>query len=284
LGLAAAGLWVDAWVAAHACLGQRRWVVVGRAARQVLPNVTTCLAVAVWPDHLGATWGGLAGLVFGGLLLLRWGSLPTAPSWTQLASTLRFHSNGLGASMLLGLMNAVWLNGLLPLLDRLGLHTLAGQYSLVQRLVGAPLNAVAMGVSAVLLQATDSLHQSSRRLWLTALALFAIAFCVALGVGLVLFVQPWWPVPSHWLLEKNLFLAVAFFSASSFAVGTLSVVAIRLRDEWFLAAWQALALVAWGGLLWLLPSERAFTAMLLTGGAAYWLLMLRWTRRAGVQA
>jgi hypothetical protein len=88
-------------------------------------------------------------------------------------------------------------------------------------------------------------------------------------------------MPAHWVLDRPLYLAVSFFLSSSFAVGSLSIIGIRQRDEWFLVAWQLLSLLVWGVALLLLPSPKAFEVMLILGGLAYWVLVGRWVFVSG---
>jgi len=89
-----------------------------------------------------------------------------------------------------------------------------------------------------------------------------------------------WQLPERWRMEGDMFWPAVFFLSASFAVGGLSIVSIRLKDEWFLTGWQAVALASWGGVLLLMPSVEAFRWMLLLGGCAYGVLLLRWVWRA----
>jgi hypothetical protein len=76
----------------------------------------------------------------------------------------------------------------------------------------------------------------------------------------LLFVQPYWPVPAYLLPEQDFFYAAAVFGVGSFAVGTVSVVFIRLRDEWFVASWQLLFMLVWVLALFVFDLNHVFLA------------------------
>jgi hypothetical protein len=276
LSLAALGCVIDAFVTGHAFLGHTRHAIVGRTMRQVVPSGLALLAVTVTPDYRAAAVGALLGMAFCLPQSLRHLQAVVRPSLTRFRRTLGQHAQGLLASMSLGLLNTVWLNGLLPAMNWLGLSQAAGQFALVQRLMGAPLGVVALGLNAMLIKAGDTWHLARERIAKLAAGLFVLAAVVALCIDWALHGQQIVPLPSHWVLDRSLYMTAAFFLCSSFAVGSLSVIGIRQRDEWFLAAWQFVAVLAWVLALIFLPSTAAFQAMLSLGGLAYWVLVWRW--------
>jgi hypothetical protein len=271
---------LDAWVNGLAFLGLRNRLLVYRTGRQVLPVAGACAAVAVKPTvdaaSLGwvfgafvcAAWAWLSLPVQGPLTLVRW-----RRSWVQ-------HRHGLSASLSLGVLNTVWLNGLLPALQALGLSAVAGQYALVQRLLGAPLGVVSVTLNALLMKSSNVLHRQPWRLLGLALGLFVLALTTGAFIHMASIGVLPWQLPERWRMEGDMFWPAVFFLSASFAVGGLSIVSIRLKDEWFLTGWQAVALASWVGVLLLMPSVEAFRWMLLLGGCAYGVLLLRWVWRA----
>jgi hypothetical protein len=109
-----------------------------------------------------------------------------------------------------------------------------------------------------------------------SLALLGLAWAVCLW-GL-LFMQAYWPVPMQWLPDKEFFYAAAIFGVCSFAVGTMSVISIRLRDEWFVAGWQLLFMLVWVLALFAVDLAYIFSDLLLMGGMAYGVLLWRWLK------
>jgi hypothetical protein len=247
-----------------------------RFLRQFVP-VGLALLVAWWfPYHQHA----MAAMVFGTwiwALILGWpGFKQGVWQWSVLKVVWRQHQQGLKASVALGGLNGLWLNGLQPLMAWLGWHQLAGQYALLQRLINAPLSVLTVVVNSLLLAKGNDLHE--RRVLLVqvcvGLALLGMTWSACLW-GL-LFVQPYWPVPANWLPESDFFYAAAVFAVSSFAVGTVSVVSVRLGDEWFVAGWQLLFMLLWVLALYVSNLNHVFSGLLIMGGLAYGVLLWRW--------
>lgn len=270
---------IEAVIGACASQGALSLLRLLRFVRFVVPAFGAWLASLLRPDWLGVMLGWTAGLGLAlTVALIAWE--PVRPSWAALAQSWRVHRAGLRDSLWMGLLNAAWLNGMLPVLNLAGLSVLAGQYAVVQRLLGAPLGVLGMAINATLLREGNGLHRSARRMVLLAawLGMAAAAMAGMLWVGL--FVQPWWTVPAPWRMPPALCAAAAFFLGSSFAVGSISVAAIRLKDETYLALWQTVALAGWAVGIWMAPTPNGLVGLLLWGGLAYWVLLWRWTQVA----
>lgn len=254
-------------------LAQVRWLRFGRLVLPALGAWLVSLWMPGWQETMLGWAGGLLLALTAGLGMWGW----VRPSWSALRCSWREHRQGLRASLWMGQLNAVWLNGLLPVLNLLGLSMLAGQYAVVQRLLGAPLGVLGMAIGTTLLREGDALHRSARRMRRLAALLACAATVLAVLLWFGLFVQRWLLVPMQWRMPPGLFVGAVIFLGSSFAVGSISVAAIRLKDEPFLAVWQTVALAGWCIGIWLAPTPDGFTGLLLWGALAYWALLWRWT-------
>lgn len=277
VALLSAGMVIaDLGLARLAFKGEHGTLAVLRLLRQVLPVAMALAVTQVLPQHQPV----LAALVVGTwvwALVLGWPRKNQALwSWGSFRRVWREHHAGLKASVALGGLNGLWLNGLQPLMAWLGWHQLAGQFALLQRLINAPLGVLTVVVNTFLLAKGNALHESrSRVLQVCAgLALVGAAWVACLW-GL-LFVQTYWALPEQWVPDEGFFHAAALFGVCSFAVGTVSVISIRLRDEWFVAAWQLLFMLAWMLALYVADLEQVFSGLLLMGGLAYGVLLWRW--------
>jgi O-antigen/teichoic acid export membrane protein len=247
-----------------------------RFVRQLMPVALALFAAQVSPQHLHV----LAALVVGtwtwALVLMGPKSRASVWSWQTLQSAWHRYRDGLKASVVLGGLNGMWLNGLQPLMAWLGWHQLAGQYALLQRLINAPLGVLSVVVNTFLMAKGNALHTQRLHVLRLCAGLAALA---SLWVGILwvlLYGQDYWHVPDQWIPDPEFFNAAAFFGVCSFAVGTVSVVSIRLHDEWFVAGWQLLFMTVWAITLCLTDLQFAFSGLLYLGGLAYGVLMWRW--------
>ncbi len=251
-------------------------LAVYRFVRQVLPVTLALLVAYQSPRYEHVLIALIVGTWIFALVLGRPYAGQSVWSWPLVQKVLRHHRAGLQASVALGGLNGLWLNGLQPLMAWLGWHQLAGQYALLQRLINAPLSVLTVVVNSLLLAKGNDLHKR-RSLVLQVcggLALLGLVWAVCLW-GL-LFVQPYWSVPVQWLPDQDFFYAAAVFGVCSFAVGTVSVVSVRLADEWFVAGWQLLFMLVWVLALFVADLEHVFSGLLLMGGLAYGVLLWRW--------
>lgn len=250
--------------------------LVVRSIRQVIPLSMALLVAVYYPfgDFAFLAYAlssvVLAGIVGGVVLGDMTGSVKA------LRRQCSFHSSGLKASLLLGVSNMIWLNGLSPLLNVLGMSVVAGQYAVVQRIFNAPYGVITAVVNSYLLRETSTAHSKIP----VILSLVTALFCGALALSSigywVLYGQSYISISVEWLVDEVVYLSIAFFMSSSFAVGALSVVSIRIRDEWFLSCWQIFFVMLGVAIIFWFSSLVGFVVYLVLGGLAYWILLFRW--------
>lgn len=274
--LAASSAILETLLIAYSYQGATSRIIKFRIVRQVLPSTVVLLCAFLSHDFQLAVTALVLSTVVCVVVLLPPLQHLYALSMDILRSTIREYSSGLRASMALGSLNALWLNGLLPLMSAMGLSYIAGQYALAQRLLGAPLAVMAVSVQSVLLKSDNRLHEEGRGIIVKAFQLFFAAITIAAMLYWAIYVQAIIPFAQKWKLDEPLFFAAGFFLASSFAVGTVSIVGVRLKDEWFIAYWQLAFIAIWAIMLLLLGSSVVFIYMLVIGGIGYWMLLARW--------
>ncbi|MGR8931765.1 MAG: hypothetical protein ACU836_14090 [Gammaproteobacteria bacterium] len=159
---------------------------------------------------------------------------------------------------------------------------MAGQYVLAQRLINTPLSVIALSVQTVLLRSGNQLHTNIRKIITQVILLFFLASLLIIVLYLSIYTQTAFPFPEKWKLDTDLFIAAGFFIASSFSVGSVSIISIRLKDEWFVAWWQLIFLLLWGMVLFQFQSDLAFVYMMIAGGLGYWILAARWIAKSKI--
>lgn len=260
----------------YSYLGQYNRVVTFRTLRQLLPSGVVLASAYYFGDFQLA----VAALVLGTFLCVIVSLLPmrhlVAISIKVMCKTIKEYASGLRASFVLGILNAVSLNGLLPLMNVMGLSHIAGQYAVAQWLMNAPLGVVAVAIQSVLLKSGNRLHKEGKSILIKSVFLFLFAILLALALYFGIYIQTAIPFPVKWKLDESLFYAASLFFACSFAVGTVSIISVRLKDEWFVALWQLAFIVIWIITLVIFSSSAAFVYMLFIGGFGYWILVVRW--------
>ncbi len=275
LVMSATGVWIDAWVSTRAHAGQSWCVATGRWARQLIPAFLGLLCIARWPSAEAQMAGVVLGLGVSLVLLWAW-QPPAAAAWAGPMQAWRRFREGLRASWWMGVANAVWLNAWVPAMVEQGYEEEAGQFALMQRVLGIPLAVLAMGWTAVVLNQSNALHRQPNALLRVLIVLAAWGSASVCILAAVVY-GPWSEhLPADWRLDPSLFAAMGWFTVMSFAVGTVSVVAIRQADEPFLARWQWTAVLIWALGMWTLPHAWALETLLWSGGAAYVVLACRW--------
>lgn len=269
---------LDALLNGYSFYGNQKRIVSFRSLRQVLPALTALFFA--W--KFSSIEYAVVGLCIGTALCIPVLFAPMSNiiciSWVSFKKTIKDHSEGLLPSLVLGCLNAIWANSLLPLLTLAGLSATAGQYSLVQRIINAPLSVVSMSIGSVLLKSGNDFHLGGTKIAKNVALLFSIAMVLVILVYMAIYVQDLYVFPFHWRLDLSLFWSASLFFCSSFAVGSVSVICVRLKDEWFVAIWQGLLIIIWIIVLLLFNSSVAFTYMLLIGSVGYLLLLYRWVR------
>lgn len=274
--LTASSAIIEAFISGYSYKGQIKEVIKYRSIKQILPAGIVFISSYLFKDfQLAITALTISFLI---CMIILW--LPMRYtfdlSFKALRNILREHSIGLRASFLLGSLNAVWSNSLLPLMNAMGLASIAGQYAIAQRLMNTPLGVIGISIQSMLLKNGNQLHENSKNILYKAFLFLLIAILLSNIIYYMIYVQIAIPFPEKWRLEKPLFYSANFFLACSFAVGTVSILGIRLKDEWFLAYWQIALISSWVIILLFFHSSSAFIYMLSIGGIGYWILLFRW--------
>lgn len=256
--------------------GDRQGYVIRVRAARILGPLFLSLIVTVWSHQPSDVylWQSLGMLCLSMVIWRRWIGLER---WLQLCSTvLRRYRHGLLPSIVFCLLNGIWLNGLTPLLNVYASSAQAGQFAMLQRVLGGSLGLVSTATSLIFARRDHvyaGLAQVSQIFFANLACSFAICFFASIA-----FLGGWaaWIFGNDWTYEVDLFVSVSLFLIFSYSVGSISVLASRMHDEWFLTLWQALALLIWFAIFVLLPSGSNFLYALNIGAVMYVLLGLRW--------
>ncbi len=266
---------LDALAVRHA-FGARQCSVIRVRATRILGPLLLSVLVTVWsrqPDEV-FLWQSLGTL---GLSLAIWRRWIGLERWFRLCRTVLLrHWRGLSPSLVLCLLNGIWLNGLTPLLNAYASSTQAGQFAMLQRVLGGSLGLVSTATAMVFAR-SDHVRPGLvqvRRIFLVNLAC-SVGFCLFAAVA---FLGGWvtWFLGKGWTYQADLFVSVSLFLTISYSIGAISVLAVRLRDEWFLTLWQAVALLIWVAIFILMPNGNSILYALNLGTLMYILLWLRW--------
>lgn len=259
-----------------AFLRRHNLLSIHRFMRQVFPLVLGFLAAFISNQYEIALLALMTG-TFIWALILNWQHIKN--SFWSLKIFKRVwgqHGNELKASITFGTLNNIWLNCLQPLMALMGWYQLAGQYALLQRLINGPLSVLTIVTNTLLLAKGNILHLDAKKVFKTFSILFLIGALWVLCLWVLLFLQEYWILPPEWKIDLTFFHAAAFFGVSSFAVGALSIVSIRLKDEWFMAFWQLLFIFIWCVAVVMMDLQQIFALLLWIGGLAYIVLLWRW--------
>jgi hypothetical protein len=265
----------DALAVRHAFSSHQRSVIGVRAVR-ILGPLLFCLLVTFWsrqPDEV-FLWQSLGMLCLSLAMWRRWIGLNR---WCSVCGEiLLLHWRGLLPSLVLCFLNGVWLNGLTPLLNEYASSAQAGQFAMLQRVLGGSLGLISTATAMVFAQ-SDHVRPTLvqvQRFFLINLAC-SVGFCL---LAAIVFLGGWvaWFLGKDWTYQTDLFLSVCLFLTASYSIGAISVLAVRLRDEWFLTQWQAVALLIWGAIFMFLPIGTSILYAFNVGALMYVVLGLRW--------
>jgi hypothetical protein len=265
----------DALAMRYAFDARQSSVIRARAAR-ILGPMLLSLLVTVWsrqPDEV-FLWQSLGMLCMSLLMWRRWIRLK---QWCCVCSeVLLRHWRGLLPSLGLCLLNGIWLNGLTPLLNAYASSAQAGQFAMLQRVLGGSLGLISTATAMVFAR-SDHVHPSLLqvgRIFLVNLAC-SVGFCL---FAAIVFLGGWvtWFLGEGWAYQTDLFVSVSSFLAISYSIGAISILAVRLQDEWFLTQWQAVALLMCFSIFMLLPTEISILYALNFGVLMYFVLGIRW--------
>jgi O-antigen/teichoic acid export membrane protein len=266
---------LDALAMRHAFGARQHFVIGVRAARILGPLLLSVLAT-VWSSQPGDVYllQSLGMLCISLAMWRRWIGLGR---WRRLCGrVLQRHRRELFPSLVFCLLNGIWLNALTPLLNVYATSAQAGQFALLQRVLGGSLGLVSTATTMAFVgrEHVNADLAQVRRIFLANLAC-SFGFCL---LASIVFLGGWvkFFLGDGWAYQVDLFISVSLFLIFSYSVGAISVLASRLRDEWFLTLWQAVALLIWVALFILLPSGSNFLYALNMGAFLYVVLGLRW--------
>lgn len=270
----------SAYLEAHK--GNTKNVANYRFLRGAIPGITGCFSAIFFKDFGLCLFFYTAGLALATTFVLYKTGLASF-SVADTKKTLRKDPKAIKSTFLLGILNAIWLNTTLPIMQILGMNQIAGQYAISQRIISTPLSIISSAINTTLFNHQDETHKSRFSiLKLTATCLFvAAAYCTLLFF--IMYIQNWLKIPNHWLMNRDFFCSTSFFLVSSFVVGSISNIAIKQRDESFILYWQALFLLIFFGILFFSPNKAGVIMTFILGGLSYWILLWRWTWTAKVK-
>ena len=254
---------------------RQRSVILARAVR-ILGPLLFCLLVTVWsrkPEEV-FIWQSLGMLCLSLTIWRRWIGLKR---WCRVCGeVLLSHWRGLMPSLVFCLLNGIWLNGMTPFLNAYVSSEQAGQFAMLQRVLGGSLGLVSTATAMVLARREYvrlGLEQVLR-IFLINLAC-SIGFCL---LAAIVFLGGWVTsiLGNGWTYEANLFVSASLFLTFSYSVGAITVQATRLHDEWFLTLWQAVALMISVIILTMLPTKSNIFYALNLGALMYVALGMRW--------
>jgi hypothetical protein len=274
--LAAGIVLVDFELSKFAFLKMHKNLAIHRFLRQVLPVFFVLIVSYFVPQHqfsIGALLIGTWAYVF----VLGQNKINSKIwSFQVFKKVLITHLEELRASFSLGMLNGLWLNGLQPLMTWMGLHQLAGQFALLQKIINAPLTVISVVVNSHLLEKGNLIHTRRALVLKTFFGLILIGVAWTFCLWFLSYEQSIFLLPKDWIPNQDFFVAASFFGVCSFAVGSLSLISIRLKDEWFVAIWQLAFMLIWMFTLFIFEPMGIFTYLLFMGGIAYVFLMWRW--------
>lgn len=265
----------DALSLRNAFAGKQRQVIVMRSLRILGPLLIALVATLLTKQvDTVVLWQAGGTIVIALLVWRRWIGLRR---WTGLThALLKRHWAGLVPSLLLCFLNGIWLNGLAPFLNAFASPVAAGQFSMLQRVLGGSLGLISTATAMVFVR-QDYVRAGLtgvKKVFLVNLVC-SLLFCLVLAVPFLSGMAESW-LGAGWRYRGDFYFSMSMFLTFSFSVGAISMLAVRLRDEWFLAMWQAVALLIWVAVFGLFAQEYALNLALNAGAIMYMILGLRW--------
>jgi O-antigen/teichoic acid export membrane protein len=264
----------DALSQRNAFVGQQLAVLGMRCVRTLLPLMVALVAALVDASVTDIiVWHGGVVIIVSLLVWRRW--LAPARWWRLSVDVVRRYRHGLLPSIIMSLLNGLWINGLTPALNHFATSALAGQFAMVQRLVGGALGLLSTAISLGMLKRDFvEVHWQTVRKVLTMNVIISLIICLLMAIPLMSGAGRWLGV--GWTVSQSMYYAACAFLVSSFAIGAISILAVRLHDEWFLAFWQFSALLCWLVIYAMMPPGEFVIPALWVGSGMYVLLGLRW--------
>lgn len=276
--LALFAIQIESKLQAAAYLGSMRLVLKLRALKVLAPISLSLLTALFYPVAEVLIIISSIGVTLSILLLNYIHERCQYLQFEDLLTFLRENLSGVSAALSLGILNSIVNNGIVVFLSVQGYSKTAGHFALMQRLINTPLSVFGSTAQSFLLKRTSVLHKSKKVILLLFILLFSIAVTLAGSWYLMLYIQDFIEIPSDWVIEKYLFISTMIFFSLSFSIGSLSIISIRLIDEWFVVYWQAILLVMWSIVFFGMKDLSSFYNMLIVSGLLYFILLFRWVR------
>jgi hypothetical protein len=165
---------------------------------------------------------------------------------------------------------------LVPYLNIFASPATAGQFAMLQRIVGGSLG-LAGTATSMLFARSDYVFaglNATKKIFLINLGLSFI-FCTVLALPILGGVADNF-LGAGWEFQVDFYIAMCIFLIFSYSVGAISMLATRLRDEWFQTIWQCIALLVWATILWQIPNQVGLNIALIVGAGMYIALSYRW--------
>jgi O-antigen/teichoic acid export membrane protein len=265
----------DSLALRHAYLGQQKQVIFIRLIRIVSPLFFGLILFEFF--HSVNLVILFQTVIIFMLALLFWRRWIAIGRWFILTrATFLKHRQGLVPSLFFCLFNAIWLNGLVPYLNIFASPATAGQFAMLQRIVGGSLG-LAGTATSMLFARSDYVFaglNATKKIFLINLGLSFI-FCTVLALPILGGVADNF-LGAGWEFQVDFYIAMCIFLIFSYSVGAISMLATRLRDEWFQTIWQCIALLVWATILWQIPNQVGLNIALIVGAGMYIALSYRW--------
>ncbi len=183
--------------------------------------------------------------------------------------------NGLYPAILMSLTNSIWLNGMTPFLNLVLSPSTSGVFAFLQRVLGGGFGLLghAIFMSLTSKEHTTFFKWSYYKTIIKACFVLSSIGCITLYILLYFFGNEL--LGSDWSFELPLYFSISVFLVFSFSIGSISILAIRLHDEWVLLLWQVIAIIFWL-ISYMLFKDGFLSFSLILGGFLYIYLLFRW--------
>lgn len=250
-------------------------VVLMRATRVLFPLIVAwILALSSLNIDL------IIGLQTVGIILLgliywrRWNKFAYVIKITK--QRVKQHWRDLIPSLIMCMLNGVWLNGMVPFLNMVVSPSIAGQFALLQRILSGSLGLIGSATAMIFISKEYSIFNAKKikKIFLYNMVI-SLIICILLSVPILggYFSSM---LGAEWIYEKDFYILMSVFYALSSTVGAVSILAVRLKDEWFLTFWQISTILLCAGVLYFLTDIFAIKYSLIVGCLMYALLVTRW--------
>lgn len=210
------------------------------------------------------------------VLIPLWKILNNGNLWLKVSKQIvEKYKRKLKPSIIYSILNGVFINGITPILYFKISPEIAGQFALLIRILGGGVGVVSNALT-IFYAAKDFVKvkiQDVKNI-LSLNIIMGCAICIAIYM----------PLEQMSLLfyKKELNISIINYSVTSafiiitYAIGSVSMLAVRLKDEWWLAQWQVMAIIVWVLITASTQSEYLVFALQISATIMYLILALRW--------